>query len=99
MKIGDKVSKGDLILNILNSNQLSTSKVIPKDTENLILEAENALKKTQKQKPLIKKKEEPIIQVIKNGDLESLFTSTGVIAGLVTFLMEVSSPINLFTKT
>ena len=57
VKVGDKVSKGDLILNISNSNQSSsTSKVIPKDTENLIQEAENALKKTQEHKPQIKKK-------------------------------------------
>ena len=51
VKVGDKVSKGDLILNILNSNQLSSStqatpkkkdsKAIPKNTENLIQEAEN----------------------------------------------------------
>ena len=41
VKVGDKVSKGDLILNISNSNQSSSvSKVIPKDTENLIEEAE-----------------------------------------------------------
>ena len=57
VKVGDKVSKGDLILNILNSNQSSSvSKVIPKDTENLIQEAENALKKNQEQKPQIKKR-------------------------------------------
>ena len=55
VRIGDKVSKGDLILNISNSNQSSsTSKVIPKDTENLIKEAENALKKNEEQKPQIK---------------------------------------------
>ena len=43
IKVGDKVSKGDLILNVFNSNQeSSTSKVIPKDTENLIQEAENS---------------------------------------------------------
>ena len=52
VKVGDKVSKGDLILDISNSNQSSSeSKVIPKDTENLIQEAENTLKKTQKKKP------------------------------------------------
>ena len=57
VKVGDKVSKGDLILNILDTNQSShASKLIPKDTENLIQEAENALKKTQDQKFLIKKK-------------------------------------------
>ncbi len=50
VKVGDKVSKGDLILNISNSNQSSsTSKVIPKDTENLIQEAENSLEKNQNQ--------------------------------------------------
>ena len=57
VKVGDKVSKGDLILNISNSNQSSSaSKVIPKDTENLIKEAENSLKKNQEQKPQIKKR-------------------------------------------
>ena len=75
VKVGDKVSKGDLILNISNSNQSSSvSKVIPKDTENLIEEAENALKKNQEQKPQIKKKEKPTIQVIKDGDLDPLET-------------------------
>jgi len=75
VKVGDKVSKGDLILNISNSNQSSSvSKVIPKDTETLIEEAENALKKNQEQKPQIKKKEKPTIQVIKDGDLDPLET-------------------------
>ena len=61
VKVGDKVSKGDLILNISNFNQPSSaSKVVPKDTENLIQEAENALKKTQEQETKIKKKEKPI---------------------------------------
>ena len=76
VKVGDKVSKGDLILNISNSNQLSsTSQVIPKDTENLIKEAENSLEKNQNQKPKIKKKEKPVIQVIKEGDLDPLETN------------------------
>ena len=76
VKIGDKVSKGDLILNILNSNQSSSvSQVIPKDTENLIQEAENALEKNQKQNPQIEKKEKPIIQVVKEGDLDPLETN------------------------
>ena len=58
VKVGDKVSKGDLILNISNSDQSSSvSKVIPKDTENLIQEAENALKKNQEQKTQVKKKD------------------------------------------
>ena len=70
VKVGDKVSKGDLILNISSSDQLSNeSKIIPKDTENLIQEAEKALKKTQEQKPQSKKKEKPeIIQVKTDSD-------------------------------
>ena len=76
VKVGDKVSKGDLILNLSSSNQPSSeSKIIPKDTENLIQEAENALKKTQEQRPQIKKKEKPKIQVIKEGDLDPLETN------------------------
>ena len=76
VKIGDKVSKGDLILNISTSNQSSSaSKIIPKNTENLIEEAENSLKKNQEQKPQVKKKEKPIIQVVKEGDLDPLETS------------------------
>ena len=76
VKVGDKVSKGDLILNISNSNQTpNKSKVIPKDTENLIQEAENVLKKNKEQKTQIKKKEKPeIIQVINDGDLDPLET-------------------------
>ena len=51
VKVGDKVSKGDLILDISNSNQSSAiSKTIPKDTENLISEAESALEKNQEDK-------------------------------------------------
>ena len=76
VKVGEKVSKGDLILNISNSNQSSaSSEVIPKDTENLIQEAENALKKKQEQKPQIEKQQQPIIQVVKEGDLDPLETN------------------------
>ena len=51
VKIGDKVSKGDLLLNILNLSQnASSSKVIPKDTENLIQEAENYLERNKMEK-------------------------------------------------
>ena len=40
VKVGDKVSKGDFLLNISNSDHSSQgSKVIPKDTENLIHES------------------------------------------------------------
>ena len=47
VKVGDKVSKGDLLLNISSSNQSSSSsKDVPKNTENLIQEAESSLKKS-----------------------------------------------------
>ena len=76
VKVGDKVSKGDLILNISNSYQTSSvSKVIPKDTENLIQEAENALKKNQEQKTQVKKKDKSeTIHVVNKGDIDQLET-------------------------
>ena len=77
VKVGDKVSKGDLILNI-SSNQIFSSSNVPKDTENLIKEAEVALKKTKEKKTQVNKieKEKPeIIQVIKEGDIDPLETS------------------------
>ena len=46
VKVGDKVSKGDLLLNISNLSQATqSSEDVPKNTENLIQEAENSLKK------------------------------------------------------
>ena len=51
VKVGDKVSKGDLILNVLSSNQTpASSQDVPKNTENLIQEAENSLKKNEEKK-------------------------------------------------
>ena len=75
VKIGDKVSKGDLILDMINSDKTpSSSKVIPKDTENLIKEAENALKKKQDQKPQINNRVKSKIEIVKDGDLDPLET-------------------------
>ena len=69
VKVRDKVSKGDLILTLSNSNQSSsTSRVIPKDTEKLMQEEENALIENQERKPQLKKKEKPKIQAIKEND-------------------------------
>ena len=39
LKVGDKVSKGDLILNYLSSTITTTADTIPKDTENIIKQA------------------------------------------------------------
>tara|TARA_B100000029_G_scaffold473065_1_gene514114 strand:- start:1194 stop:4232 length:3039 start_codon:yes stop_codon:yes gene_type:complete len=79
VKVGDKVSKGDLLLNISNPNKTSSSsKVIPKDTENLIQEAENALNKIQEQKHQTKevqKEKFETILVVKEGDIDPLETN------------------------
>ena len=46
VQVGDKVSKGDLILSMLKPNEKSSEpETIPKDTENLIKEAEKSLEK------------------------------------------------------
>ena len=51
VKIGDKVSKGDLLLIVSGAKSSSSaSETVPKNTENLIQEAEISLKKSQKQK-------------------------------------------------
>ena len=60
VKVGDKVSKGDLLINITNKEKISDlAKEVPKNTENLIKEAEKALEleknKDQKLKKLKKK--------------------------------------------
>ena len=48
IKIGDKVSKGDLLLTVLNEETSSNaSEDVPKNTENLIQEAETSLQKSQ----------------------------------------------------
>ena len=79
VKVGDKVLKGDLILSKLSlNNKTSPSKVIPKDTENLIQEAEKSLEKKQEQssqKNNNERKKPEIIQVIKDGDVDPLETN------------------------
>ena len=79
VKVGDKVSKGDLILSVLSSdNKTSPSKAIPKDTENLIQEAEKSLEKKQEQssqKNNNERKKPEIIQVINDGDVDPLETN------------------------
>ena len=56
VKVGDKVSKGDLLLSISGPDEkLSKSEEVPKNTENLIIEAENSLKKNKEQEKQIPK--------------------------------------------
>ncbi len=66
VKVGDKVSKGDLLLNISNlSQEPLSSKDVPKNTENLIQEAESSLKKNQEQKvPSQKIEKEKLFQTM-----------------------------------
>ena len=48
VKVGDKVSKGDLLLNLNLSDQGHLDKPIPKDTESIIKQAEAAMTKKKK---------------------------------------------------
>jgi pyruvate dehydrogenase E1 component len=80
IKVGDKVSKDDLILTVASNNASSKyEKIIPKDTENLIREAEQALKTKEKENVIQASKivtpEKPeIIQVINDGDIDPVET-------------------------
>ena len=79
VKVGDKVSKGDLLLEITSSTQATQSlQDVPKKTENLIQEAENSLKKFKEKKIVNKniEKEKPeLIQVTNEGDIDPLETN------------------------
>ena len=80
VKVGDKVSKGDLILNI-ETNDLSKTKkkTIPKNTENLIIEAEKALNKNEKtnlqiKDNIIRSTGSEKTQLLNNDDIDPLET-------------------------
>ena len=77
VKVGDKVSEGDLLLNLSSSKTLSKS-TLPKDTENIIKQAETTLAKTKEkeiisQEPVIEKKQSSI-QIINGADIDPLET-------------------------
>ncbi len=78
VKVGDKVSKGDLLINISSNQVLSQTESVPKETENLIQEAESTLRKHQDQniiQKIIETEKPKIIQVVKEGDIDPLETS------------------------
>ena len=91
IKVGDKVSKDDLLLTISNKKDVSSvSQEVPKNTENLIKEAETSLKKSQEQvseipvnEPTedkhetakVREKKSEIIQVVNKSDIDPLETS------------------------
>ena len=54
IKIGDKVSKDDLLLNVISSNKSKDNKPIPKDTESIIKQAEDAMAEKKKKLQLTK---------------------------------------------
>ncbi|MDC0043838.1 pyruvate dehydrogenase (acetyl-transferring), homodimeric type [Candidatus Pelagibacter sp.] len=84
VKIGDKVSKGDLLLNVSSLKETVSEKVVPKDTEKIINEAESVLKKeinleveaskTEFDKKTIKTERQQNIQVANGNDIDPLET-------------------------
>ena len=52
VKVGDKVSKGDLLLNLTSSSKTSSESTIPKDTENIIKQAEEVMVEKKEEKKI-----------------------------------------------
>ena len=78
VKVGDKVSKGDLLLNLKSSSKTSSESTLPKDTENIIKQAEEAMAEKKEEKkiisePIIEKKQSTI-QVVNGTDIDPLET-------------------------
>ena len=78
VKVGDTVSKGDLLLNLTSSPQTSFESSLPKDTENIIKQAEAVLAQKKEEKvnisePEIEKKQSTI-QVVNSSDIDPLET-------------------------
>jgi len=78
VQVGDKVSKGDLLLKLLSSKENITEKPIPKDTESIIKQAEAAMEEKKEEIVAPQKqtteKQQSIIKVIKSGDVDPLET-------------------------
>ena len=83
VKIGDKVSKGDVLISVsgeqadVNDKEIKSSKdKLPTDTEKIIQQAEESLEKKEEKvvASKIDKKNETIIQVSKDGDIERIET-------------------------
>ena len=78
LKVGDKVSKGDLILSISSLNQSLETKIIPKDTENIIKQAEESIFNKKSNYEEFKKsdyeKQKTTIEVNNSGDIDPLET-------------------------
>ena len=82
VKIGDKVSKGDLLVTLINTVQTEkkskekNEEKIPPVTEEIIKEAEKTLvlKKEIEQPKSIEKKNVEEIKVVRNGDIDPIET-------------------------
>ena len=67
VKVGDKVSKGDLLLNLTSSPKKSSESTLPKDTENIIKQAEEAMAgKKEKKKSYLNLQLKVTNQVLKS---------------------------------
>ena len=64
VKVGDKVSEGDLLLN-LSSSKTPSKSTLPKDTENIIKQAETALAKTKEEKIISQTRYNSYIDLIR----------------------------------
>ena len=78
VKVGDKVSKGDLLLSITSSTSSLTQSTLPKDTENIIKQAEEAMvankeEQTNTPEPSIENKQSTI-EVLNKADTDPLET-------------------------
>ena len=78
VKVGDKVSEGDLLLKVVSSDEASSEKSIPKDTESIIKQAEIVIAEKKEEKVLIEKevikKDTSTILVTNNKDIDYLET-------------------------
>ena len=78
VKVGDKVSKGDLLLSLSNSTKSLKESNLPKDTENIIKQAEEAMAVNKEEQVNVpepaKEKKQSIIQVTNGLDTDPLET-------------------------
>ena len=79
LKVGDKVSKGDLILNYSSSSNSLPESSLPKDTENIIKQAEEAIANKKDEeintKETTPEKKQSKIEVINGADIDPLETN------------------------
>ena len=79
LKVGDKVSKGDLILNYSSSSNPLPESSLPKDTESIIKQAEEAIVNNKHEeintKETTPEKKQSKIEVINGADIDPLETN------------------------